>query len=90
MIIANIAFVTENTGGGNTAAVAYVEGGAIVLTDGNFGTDFGAFTDFGIPAVDAGWYPGNTWNDGEGTVFAEGDSPDAAVEALLAAIRQAA
>lgn len=85
MIIASIAFVTENTGGGCTALVAYVEGGALVVTDGNLGTDWAWAAEQGEPIV-AGWYPGTTWDDGECAANAEGATPDAAVANLLTLI----
>lgn len=82
MIINGITFTVEGTGGGCTAAVAYVNGGAIVVTDGNLGTAFDTTDEHGEPCV-AGWYPANTWHEqDEATYYGEGPTADAAVAAL--------
>lgn len=92
MRIAGLSFVVEQTGGGCTAAVAYVEGGTIVVTDGNLGTDFGSLVESGGPAADAGWYPGTSWQDPDeqhdSAVEGQGATVEAAVEALLVKVAQ--
>lgn len=90
MMIAGLAFKVEGTGGNCTAAVARVEGGVIALTDGNLGTDWAWAAEQGWP-ITAGWYPGTAWDDGECDVFTEsGDGPDAAVTALIDAVKAGA